>query len=119
MRCTAPLSRVLVFTTECQGGMEPEWFKGGITEERSLGCGWGNERYVGIVRSSRRGKMSLIFELQIVQESEVGLYTIAKVREELRLMSRNGAREAVQGFKQQDNSETLRESQNNKDRVKQ
>ena len=30
--------------------------------------------------------MSLIFELQIVQESEAGLYTLVKVWKELRLV---------------------------------
>ena len=37
-----------------------------------------NERYVEITWSSRRGKTSLIFELQEVQESEARLYTSAK-----------------------------------------
>ena len=79
----------------------------------------GNERYIGIAQSSRRGKMSLIFELQIVQGSKAGLYTIVKVWKELRLMRQNSARKAVQVIEQQDNSETIRESWNNKNRVKQ
>ena len=62
--------------------------------------------------------MSLIFKLQIVQGSEVGLYTIVKIWKELRLMRWNGARKAVQVIEQQDNSKTIRESWNNKDRVK-
>ena len=51
----------------------------------------------------------MIFELPIVQGSKAGLYTVAKVQKELRLVRWNGARNAVQVIKQQDNSETIRE----------
>ena len=37
-----------------------------------------NERYVGIILSSREGETSLIFKLQNIQESEVGLYTLSE-----------------------------------------
>ena len=76
-----------------------------------------HKRYVGITWSSRRGKTSLIFKLQIVQGDEVGLYTTMKVQKELRLVRWNRARKAIQVIEQQDNSKTIRESWNNKDRV--
>ena len=75
-------------------------------------------RYIRITWLNKRGKTSLISELQIVQGSEAGLYNIVKIQKELRLMSWNRARKAIHIIKQQDNSETIRESWNNKDRVK-
>ena len=59
----------------------------------------------------------MIFELQIVQASKAGCYTTVKIQKELRLVRQNGARKAVQVIEQQDNSETIKESQNNKDRA--
>ena len=69
------------------------------------------ERYVEIARSSRGDVTSLIFKLQEAQVGETGLYTLCEYRKELRLVRRNGAREAVQDLRTTRQLETINKSQ--------
>ena len=71
-----------------------------------------HERYGGITQSSRRDKMSLIFKVQRVQESEVRIYTVVKP-EGTRAHESNGTWEAVHDFG------TIRQLGNNKIQLEQ